>query len=609
MTNQNQQPQPGDAENEKKGTEAAPANDRAEQNRASIPDISVEEMRQYGQQQRADAKPSRSGSESSVTLSFDDKEGAGEKQASAIARSLSTKIESGLNFSKTSQIDIKSTDSKASDSREFRWQRAGAPGLDSEQLKMASKNFLGMPLPFQQAKKSEFKKDLSEEEQKLIESSINNFLTETAPRENEGLTPAERQQLTRDRQAIEQSTDLLETLSNALHLARLYQHLRYIEEAKKAVQLALAIDPDNTMGKQLLNELERMHPVDLGAVSFAAPSGEPLLKKSQLRKRILEFSRGRVIVLGDMLIDELVEGKPVRISREAPVLILEHADTELICGGAANTAHNITALGGTCHAIGICGKDEYAPKLAHILEASGISHGLVEDATRPTTVKTRILSKNHAQLQQLLRLDRISHKETTPEISQALVQRLHSVAKEYQAVILSDYRAGVITNTVIEGCRELAKTHNLLVVVDAQEAFDRFKGFTLMTPNQPDTEQAVGFQIHNKEDLARAGEKILSETGIQALLVTRGAEGMVLFQKDQDMVELPAFNRSDVFDVTGAGDTVVATMCLSLVSGASFVEAMALGNLAAGIVVRKAGTAVTSQRELLQNLESLEIPE
>jgi rfaE bifunctional protein kinase chain/domain len=314
-------------------------------------------------------------------------------------------------------------------------------------------------------------------------------------------------------------------------------------------------------------------------------------------------------VLGDLLIDELIEGKPVRISREAPVLILEHADTELICGGAANTAHNITALGGTCHAIGICGKDEYAPKLAHILETSGVTHSLIEDDTRPTTVKTRILSKNHKQLQQLLRLDRISHQPTTQKISEALVKSLQAVSKDSQAVILSDYRSGVITDLVIESCRELAKNSNIMVIVDAQEGFDRFKGFTLMTPNQPDTEQAVGFQIENKEDLHRAGEQILSSTGIQALLVTRGAEGMVLFQKDQEMIELPAFNRSDVFDVTGAGDTVVATMCLSLVSGASFVEAMALGNLAAGIVVRKSGTAVTSQRELLQNLELLEIPE
>jgi rfaE bifunctional protein kinase chain/domain len=384
--------------------------------------------------------------------------------------------------------------------------------------------------------------------------------------------------------------------------------LRYIEEAKKAVAFSLSIDPDNMLGKQMFTELERMHPIDLGNIQMS-PGVENWLKKSNLRRCILNLSKGRVVVLGDLLIDELLEGKPVRISREAPVLILEHSETELVCGGAANTAHNITALGGTCHAIGICGKDEYATRLAHILEDCGISHSLVEDPSRPTTVKTRILSKNHAQLQQLLRLDRISHEPVSENTSEQLVQKLQAVAKDYQAVILSDYRSGAISERVIEACRRLAATSKLLVVVDAQERFERFKGFTLMTPNQPDTENAVGFAIKSKDDLKRAGGRILENTGIEALLITRGAEGMVLFQQDYDMVELPAFNRSDVFDVTGAGDTVVATMALAIVSGASFPEAMALGNLAAGIVVKKAGTAVTNQRELLHNLEALHIPE
>jgi rfaE bifunctional protein kinase chain/domain len=571
--------------------------------KASPPNISVDEMRIFNQQQRSEPK---SPADSSVTLNFGESD---KNSGPIIGRSLSTKIDAtGLNLSNPAKLNMQAKESRsAKESREFRFQKPETKSFTNE--KLSGKNFLGLALPFQQAKKSEFKKELSGDEDRALRHSINIFLTQTAPMEDKSLTPAEKQQLTQNRQVIEQSHDLADTLSNALHLARLYQHLRYIDEAKKAVQLALIIDPDNTLGRQLFNELERMHPMDVGAVSFAAPGGEPLIRKSNLRKRILDFARGRVIVLGDLLIDELIEGKPVRISREAPVLILEHADTELICGGAANTAHNITALGGTCHAIGICGKDEYAPKLARILEESGVTHSLVEDETRPTTVKTRILSKNHAQLQQLLRLDRISHLPTTHKVSEALVKCLQAVAKDYQAVILSDYRSGVITDLVIESCRELAKNSNIMVVVDAQETFDRFKGFTLMTPNQPDTEQAVGFQIENKEDLHRAGEQILSSTGIQALLVTRGAEGMVLFQKDQAMIELPAFNRSDVFDVTGAGDTVVATMCLSLVSGASFVEAMALGNLAAGIVVRKSGTAVTSQRELLQNLELLEIPE
>ncbi len=213
-------------------------------------------------------------------------------------------------------------------------------------------------------------------------------------------------------------------------------------------------------------------------------------------------------------------------------------------------------------------------------------------------------------MQQLLRLDRISHELTAGSVSQALIDRIRAEAGKYQAIVLSDYRAGVITDGVIDACRQIAKEHNLIVAVDAQEGFERFHDLTLMTPNQPDTEKTVGFSIQSNDDLKRAGLAILHTTGLEALLVTRGGDGMVLFQKgQQDMIELPAFNRSDVFDVTGAGDTVVGTMTLALVTGASFFEAMALGNLAAGIVVRKSGTAVTDQRELLHNLESLDIPD
>jgi rfaE bifunctional protein kinase chain/domain len=464
-------------------------------------------------------------------------------------------------------------------------------------------------LPFQQMLKSEFKEESKDWSNENLKPVIDIFLSETAPKEQKNLTAAEREQLAKHRHAIEDSHSDAEVLSNALHLSRLYQHLRYIEEAKKALALALLIDPDNILGNQLFSELERMHPADLGRAAISATNGENLLSKAQLRKRILEFSKGRIMVVGDLLIDELQEGRPVRISREAPVLILEHVVTELIPGGAANTAHNITAYNAVCHAVGICGKDDYAKKMAQVLEKCQIKHSLVEDPNRPTTVKTRILSKSHSQMQQLLRLDRISHEPTSQATSKLLVERIKAEAHNYQAIILSDYRAGVITDDVIEACREIADSQQLMVIVDAQEGFERFRGLTLMTPNQPDTEAAVGYSIETNDDLKRAGLAIMHTTGLEALLVTRGGDGMVLFQKGKDMVELPAFNRSDVFDVTGAGDTVVATMTLALVTGASYVEAMALGNLAAGIVVRKSGTAVTNQRELMQNLEALDIPE
>jgi rfaE bifunctional protein kinase chain/domain len=149
----------------------------------------------------------------------------------------------------------------------------------------------------------------------------------------------------------------------------------------------------------------------------------------------------------------------------------------------------------------------------------------------------------------------------------------------------------------------------MLLIVDAQGDFARFQGASLLTPNQPDTEGYLGYKIESKASVEQAGKDMLERTGAQAVLITRGAEGMALFERGKPYAEMPVFNRSDVFDVTGAGDTVVATMALALVSGATYVEATALGNLAAGIVVRKSGTATTSQRELLETLEQLNIPE
>jgi rfaE bifunctional protein kinase chain/domain len=439
---------------------------------------------------------------------------------------------------------------------------------------------------------------------------IEELLDLTAPsRDHEygpGLSRAESKGLSETRERLLNCDNVADALSNALHLARLYQHLRYIEEAKRATLFALGIDPDNIMGKQLLKELERVQISELGLKTSLEPSP---FSKSALRNRIINLSGGKVIVVGDLLIDELVEGRPERISREAPVLVLEHVDTELIPGGAANTAHNITALGGKCHAIGVCGKDDYAPKLASVLERYGITYDLIEDESRPTTVKSRVISKSHSLLQQLLRIDRISHAKINSEIESRLIEKINTANQSFNAIIVSDYKAGVITDGVIAAVRALAENRDTMVIVDAQNSFERFGNCTLMTPNQPDAEAASGIKITSKESLKQLGELLLTKSGVKALLVTRGGDGMVLFERGKPMVELPAFNRSEVFDVTGAGDTVVATMALALTSGASMPEAMALGNLAASIVVRKPGTEVTSQKEMLQHLEQLNLPE
>ena len=416
----------------------------------------------------------------------------------------------------------------------------------------------------------------------------------------------------KDKDDLQESTHNLaladskeDVIAESLRLARLLRQLMHIEESKKAVMLALGIDPDNKLGNQLFKELERVHPPDIAISNVKRPQVQ--LNKGDLAKRIIDLGKGRVTIVGDLLIDELLEGKPERISREAPVLILEHVDTVLIPGGAANTAHNITALGAQCHALGVCGDDDYKDKLTKMLESHGISHDLVVDPSRPTTVKTRILSKSHSLMQQLLRLDRISHETITPQIEEKLNQKIASTLKGYHAVILSDYKAGAITDSVIKACRDTTYGTKTMLVVDAQNSFERFRNCSLITPNQPDTETFLGFKIDSEEKLEEAGNKMLELSGAEAILITRGSCGMALFQRNEAPIELPVFNKSEVFDVTGAGDTVVATMTLALVTGSSPLEAMALGNLAAGIVVKKSGTATTSQKEMLDTLENLEI--
>ncbi len=457
------------------------------------------------------------------------------------------------------------------------------------------------------SRKAEFEHEKPEHLSQLKPLFVQFLKGTTAPQEDEKLSVTDKEELELSRKAIESSQSIQEAYLHAYHLASLYEHLGYSEEAERAKKLADSLSEEEKLGKEVFKELERMHPQDI--TISAPPQLAPVLSKSNLRKRINALSGGRVLVLGDLLIDEYIEGNPERISREAPVLILEHVETELICGGGANTANNVAALGGSCHAIGIVGRDDYAVRLGKAFEKAGIAHTLVPDHTRPTTVKTRILSKAHSHKQQLLRLDRISHEPIDAGIETLLIDKLQQQANKYQAIVLSDYKCGLMTDTVIRACRKIAQENNLLLIVDAQNHFERFQNVTLITPNQADTEAAVGFEIKDRETLEEAGRDLMLLTGSQALLITRGADGMALFQQGEELFELPAFNRSDVFDVSGAGDTVAATIALCLVTGGNFVEAMALGNLAASIVVKKAGTAVTSQKEMLETLEDLALSE
>lgn len=510
---------------------------------------------------------------------------------------LTRKVETGVSRFISSQAD-----SDLKKTREFTVQSPGKPG--EKKVEDRSGEVVARDL----ARPHRLLKGAEQSDETRLRTLVENFILVTFDLDETRLSTAEKSGLTGAREALTRARGIEGVLSNALHLARLYQHLRYIEEAKKATMLALGIDPDNHTGKQLLKELERVQHIDVSVQSV--PTTNPL-SKARLRKRVINLTGGSVMVIGDLLIDRLLEGKPERISREAPVLILEHVSTENIPGGAANTAHNVTALGGKCHTVGICGADEFAEPLAKCLEDHNITHSLLVDESRVTTVKTRIISKSHSLMQQLLRIDRISHEKVSAAIEKRLIEKIEEAVKKTpaNAIILSDYKAGVITDGVIAAVRELARSRDIMVIVDAQGDFERFKECTLMTPNQPDAEAYADMKISDRASLQKLGDKLLQKSGVKALLVTRGGEGMVLFQKNAPMFEIPAFNKSDVFDVTGAGDTVVATMALALTSGATMEESMALGNLAASIVVRKPGTAVTSQREMLDHLDRLDIPD
>lgn len=336
--------------------------------------------------------------------------------------------------------------------------------------------------------------------------------------------------------------------------------------------------------------------------------------KKKILKLIRDLSSASVLVVGDIILDEFVVGSPERISREAPVIILEHMSSNFALGGASNAAHNISSLGATCYLAGIVGKDLYSKALETECLKNNI-HPLLEFCeTRPTTVKTRLLSTAHRHptssiifKQQLLRLDRLSRESISTSVENVLLEKIkdHLGNDKVNCILISDYNLGVCTNRLVKEIISIGNQNKIPVIVDSSDNFKRFKDAYLITPNQPDSEAYVGFTITNHESLIKAGEKLLKIANCKNLLITRGSEGMALFNfaNPKDPFLLPAFNASEVFDVTGAGDTVSGVVaCAVGAKKAPLESACILGNLAASIVVRKHGTAVTNIKELEEHL-------
>ncbi|MBM3266240.1 MAG: bifunctional hydroxymethylpyrimidine kinase/phosphomethylpyrimidine kinase [Candidatus Sericytochromatia bacterium] len=333
-----------------------------------------------------------------------------------------------------------------------------------------------------------------------------------------------------------------------------------------------------------------------------------MLDRTTVSALLARMNGTRILVLGDLIADEFLMGEVERISREAPVLILRHQQTRLLPGGAANAAANIASLKGRPEMVGVVGKDPTGRQLLTFLEGIRVAtRSVVMDQMRPTTTKTRIsASSNQSVTQQIVRVDRLVRDPVPPEVENQLIAAINSRLPTCEALLLSDYGNGVITERIREAALSEAKVQGKLAVVDAQGDLRDYYGASVLTPNQPEAEQVVGFAIVDHETLVRAGQTLLDETGAEAVLITRGANGIALFERDQELVEVPAFNRSEVFDVTGAGDTVVGTLAVALAAGATYLEATVMANLAASIVVRRFGTATTTPQEMLAACDSLE---
>ncbi|MCA1816895.1 MAG: PfkB family carbohydrate kinase [Acidobacteria bacterium] len=328
--------------------------------------------------------------------------------------------------------------------------------------------------------------------------------------------------------------------------------------------------------------------------------------KERLAELVREFARRRVAVVGDAVADQFLYGEIGRVSREAPVLILRHERTETVPGGAANCANNLASLGARSSLVAVVGGDEAGRALVEKLGAAGVDcRGVIASGSRRTTTKVRVLAGHaHSLKQQVIRVDYEGEPLEDSAVKSELGARLRAAADGADAIIVSDYNYGVASGVVVETLREIARARDLPVLVDSRFRLTEFAGFTSATPNEDELEHTVGARLDEDAQLARAATDLLSRLEHRALLVTRGKHGMLLVEKDQRPTQIAAVGEREAVDVTGAGDTVIATYALALASGATFAEAARLANHAGGIVVMKRGTACVTPEELLASVEA-----
>ena len=308
-----------------------------------------------------------------------------------------------------------------------------------------------------------------------------------------------------------------------------------------------------------------------------------------------------MVIAGDVIADEFIYGEIARVSREAPVLILNYDSTEIVPGGAGNAAGNVASLGGAARLAGVTGRDETGRRLLATLKSRRID---VDAVLRPagyrTPTKTRILAGGiHSAKQQVVRIDRAA-SGTIDEASRAAFEaRVLRAVRGADALLVSDYGSGLVRPQLVTEARRAFRDKKGIILVDSRYNLLKFRGMTACTPNESEVEQALGVRIgDNARALERAGRALLAETRAAAVLITRGSRGMALFEADRPTVHIPIVGSDQIADVTGAGDTVIATMTLALSAGAPFDDAARLANYAGGLVVMKRGTATVSASEL-----------
>jgi len=339
-----------------------------------------------------------------------------------------------------------------------------------------------------------------------------------------------------------------------------------------------------------------------------ARSVHPLPGEAERKERLLglvdALAGRRVLIIGDLIADEFIYGQVARVSREAPVLILKYDATEIVAGGAGNAANNVAALGGRARLAGLVGTDPEARRLLGSFHPRVDRSHVARAKEYRTPIKTRILAGGvHSAKQQVVRIDREPGWPLARPLAQRVAATIGAALNGCDAVILSDYGSGLVSaglaRTIRAAVRKRARRRPIPVLVDSRYRLLDYRRLTACTPNESEVEQILGVTIgDDPATLERAGRQLLARTGMNAVLITRGSRGMALFEPRMATTHIPIFGSDEVADVTGAGDTVIATFGLALSAGASFYEAARLANYAGGLVVMKRGTATVSAKEL-----------